>query len=251
MTAPWLAALGERPHRYFPQIGSTNDVAASWAMAGAPDGAVVLADEQTAGRGRYDRIWMAAPASSLLMSVILRPEIAPEYLPRVTLMGAVALAEVLGAWGLMPGIKWPNDVLLEGRKVSGILAEGVWATDRLEAVVLGIGVNVRRDALSASDAVAWNAITVEEALGQAPDRAALLGDLLAAVDRWRAELDSAALLTAWRRYSVTLGQQIVVRSDVSTYTGLAEDIDPQGALLLRLEDGRIHRVLAGDVTLQG
>ncbi len=244
-----LPILSGRPHRYFSQIGSTNDAATAWALSGAPEGAVVLADEQTAGRGRLGRTWIAAPGSSLLLSVILRPRLAPETLPRVTLMGAVALAEALADWGLSPGIKWPNDVLLGGRKTAGILSEAVWSGDDLTAVVLGIGVNVRADALP--DAAALNATSVEAALGRVPDRWRLLLDLLARIDAWSARLGDAALLDTWRAYSVTLGRCITATLGETAWMGMAEAIDEAGALLLRTDDGQLHRLLAGDVTLHG
>lgn len=243
----WLAGLGARPHRYFIRLGSTNDEAAAWALAGAPAGAVVLAEEQTAGRGRQGRAWLAAPGSSLLMSVVLRPQVSAAWLPRLTLMGAVALADVLTGWGLAPRLKWPNDVLLGGRKTAGILAEAVWSGQELRAVVLGIGVNVFRHALP--DDVPFPATTLEAALGRPPDRGELLVRLLERVDFWSERLADRALLDACRVYSVTLGQRVTVRAGDTVWVGLAEDLDEQGALLLRTDDGQRHRLLAGDVTL--
>lgn len=247
--ADWLSVLGDRPYRYVARTGSTNDDAADWLAQGAPDGALVLAEEQLAGRGRYRRLWQAAPGSSLLMSVILRPPLAAEALPRVTLLGAVALAEALAALGLTPGIKWPNDVLLGGLKVAGILAEAAWQGAHLEGVILGIGLNIRQDALPPDRAAAFRATTLETALGEAPDRGALLADLLARLDGWRGRLDTPDLLDAWRAHSVTLGRRVGVTSGEQRLTGLAEDIDATGALLLRLESGELRRLLAGDVTL--
>lgn len=251
MTNHWLPDLGSRPSRYFPQIGSTNDEAASWAREGAPSGAIVVADEQTAGRGRYRRIWQAAPGSSLLMSVILRPSLPPEHMARVTLMGAVALVEALSGLGLVPGIKWPNDVLLCGRKVSGILAETVWEGDRLVAAVLGMGINVRQDALPEAAARAFGATTLETVLGYTLDRAGLLTAILARLDNWQDRVGDPALLAAWEAHSITLGRMVSVRMGEQTLTGLAETIDPTGALMLRLDSGEQHRLLAGDVTLGG
>ena len=248
--ANWLHGLGTRPYRYLRQTGSTNDDAAQWLAEGAPDGALVLAEEQLTGRGRYDRVWQAAPGSALLMSLIVRPRESVEALPRFTLMGAVALAETLAGMGLNPGIKWPNDVLLEGGKVSGILAEAAWHGDQLTGIVLGMGINVRQDALPAEDAIRLNAATLESVLGYAPDRGVLLLGLLAQLDHWRANVEAPELLAAWRMYSVTLGRRVVVVQGAERLTGVAEDIDGQGALLLRLESGKLHRLLAGDVTLR-
>lgn len=253
--AEWLDLLQDRPFRYSARTGSTNDDAAEWLAQDAPDGALVLTDEQLAGRGRYRRLWQAAPGSSLLMSVILRvPPVArfplpAEALPRVTLLGAVALAETLAGLGLTPGIKWPNDVLLGGRKVAGILAEAAWQGAQLQGVVLGIGLNVRQDALPPERAAAFHATTLEAELGSPPDRGALLADLLARLDDWRMRLESPELLDAWRGHSVTLGRRVDVTSGEERLSGVAAEIDAAGALLLRLDSGEVRRLLAGDVTL--
>lgn len=247
--AEWLDVLQDRPFRYSARTGSTNDDAAEWLAQDAPDGALVLADEQLAGRGRYRRLWQAAPGSSLLLSVILRPPLPAEALPRVTLLGAVALAETLAALGLTPGIKWPNDVLLGGRKVAGILAEAAWQGAQLQGVVLGIGLNIRQDALPPDRAAAFHATTLEAELGHSADRGALLADLLARLDGWRPQLAAPALLDAWRARSVTLGRRVAITSGEERLAGVAEDIDAGGALLLRLESGEVRRLLAGDVTL--
>ncbi len=245
----WLAGL-DRPCRYYPQTGSTNSEASAWALEGAPDGAIVLAEEQTAGRGRLGRTWLAAPGSSLLLSVIVRPVLPSEMLGRVPLLGAVALAECLEGLGLAARIKWPNDVQIDGRKVSGMLAEAVWQGDRLAGVVLGIGVNVRRSALTEAQTRALGAITLEEALGQAPDRGPLLRDLLARLDGWLPRASDPALLAAWRSRARLLGRPVIACQGEQTLAGIALDIDEQGALLVRDSQGIVHRLLAGDVSLR-
>jgi len=140
-------------------------------------------------------------------------------------------------------------VQLGGRKVAGILAEAVWEGEALRAVVLGIGVNVRRDALPPEALTAYWATTVEAALGRPVLRGALLADLLARLDAWAERLDGPDLLAAWARYSVTLGRRVVVASGDERLSGLAEAVDGHGALLLRLDDGSQRRLLAGDVTI--
>lgn len=254
MPPDWLTVLGDRPHQFHAQVGSTNDLAKQWALEGAPAGAVVLTDEQTAGRGRFDRVWQAAPGSALLMSVILRPAVAPEDVPRITLLGAVALAEVLTALGLDPQIKWPNDVQLNGRKVAGILAEAVWLGDALEAVVLGMGVNVLQETLPPDSAATLNATTIETALGFPPERGEVLARLLARLDAWSPRLADSALLAAWCGYDALAGQRVQVAVGEEVLTGLADGVDEQGALLLRVADGVTQRVvtrriLAGDATV--
>ncbi|NPV66479.1 MAG: biotin--[acetyl-CoA-carboxylase] ligase [Anaerolineae bacterium] len=249
MSRDWLPDLGGRPYRYFAQVSSTQDIARAWALEGAANGAIVIADEQTAGRGRLGRTWLAAPGSSLLLSVILRPALPPEELGRVTLLGAVALAEALAGLGVLPGIKWPNDLQLAGRKVAGILAEAVWSGDALRAVVLGIGVNVQRDALPPAALEAYRATTVEAALGRHCPRGALLGDLLAHLDAWMPRLREPILLEAWTRYNVTLGRRVVVAAGHEQFSGVAEALDNRGALLIRLDNGSLRPLLAGEVTI--
>ncbi len=249
MTGDWLPDLGGRPCRYFAQVPSTQDIARAWALEGAATGATVIADEQTAGRGRLGRTWLAAPGSSLLLSIVLRPALPPEELGRVTLLGAVALAETLAGLGLQPGIKWPNDVQLAGRKVAGILAEAVWAGDRLSAVALGIGVNVRRDALPPEALEAYRATTVEAALGRPCPRGVLLGDLLAHLDAWMPRVREPILLETWTQYNVTLGRRVDVAAGHERFSGLAEALDDRGALLVRQDDGSLRPLLAGEVTI--
>jgi BirA family biotin operon repressor/biotin-[acetyl-CoA-carboxylase] ligase len=250
MAAAWYTVLGDRPYRYFPQIGSTNDEASAWAQAGASAGSVVLADEQVAGRGRRGRQWVAAPGAALLLSMVLRPVLAPEALPRVMLLGAVALADVLAGLGLKPGIKWPNDVQLGEAKVAGILGEGVWQENQLTAVVLGIGVNVTREALPPEAAAVFHATTVETALGRPADRADLLAGLVARLDYWRGQIAQDALLDAWRGYCTMLGQLVQVDTGEAQINGTALDVDATGALLLDVGEDSPRRVLAGDVTLR-
>lgn len=246
-------ALGERPFRFSPQTGSTNDIAREWALSGVLSGAVALTEEQTAGRGRFRRTWQAPPGSALLMSVILRPPSDPEWLPRLTMVGAVAVSEALTALVSDPlrvGLKWPNDVQLDGRKVCGILAEAVWQGETLRAAILGIGLNVRID--FAGSPLAESAISIEPALGRRVDRLALLADVLHRVDQWAAQLGSPALLAGWRARLTTLGQQVrVVPADdpSAAISGQAVDVDENGALVLRDEHGTLRRMLAGEVTL--
>jgi BirA family biotin operon repressor/biotin-[acetyl-CoA-carboxylase] ligase len=245
------AALGARPFRLAQRTGSTNDIARQWAVDGAPAGSVVIAEEQTAGRGRFGRSWSAPAGSALLVSVIVRPDASSSYLPRLTMVGAVSMAEVLAE--LTPGqvsLKWPNDVLLNGRKVAGVLPEAIWEGERLSAVVLGIGLNVRVD--FAGTPLVNRAISVEAVTGTTVDRAALLAALLGRVDHWSARLGDPALSGTWRGWLSTLGQRVAAsHADRQTgrIIGLALDVEADGALLLRTDDGLVHRVVAGEVTL--
>jgi BirA family transcriptional regulator, biotin operon repressor / biotin---[acetyl-CoA-carboxylase] ligase len=248
------SALGTRPFRYYPQVESTQNIAREWAAEDPSlNGAVVIADEQTAGRGRQGRVWRSPPDAGLMCSVILRPQIAPEHLPRLTIAGSVA---VVGAFPseIYPrvALKWPNDVLIGGRKVCGVLAEANWQGDDLPAVILGIGINVRAD-FSGSE-LGDSATSLEPELGRRIDRLALLAALLARVDHWAAHIDSPALMDVYACWLGTLGKRVTVytapdKHDSPAFEGVAESVAEDGALAVRLDSGEVRRIVAADVGL--
>jgi len=244
-------ALGSRPFRFERQTSSTNDLAREWALRGAPTGSVVIAEEQLAGRGRLGRSWVAPPNAAILMSVILRPRIRSERIGRVMLAGAVAVAETLSTFvresGAVVRLKWPNDVLLNGRKVAGILAEVAWENETPAAVILGIGLNVRVDFRASP--LADRAISLESGANKAIDRLALLASLLQRIDYWSARLGDPALHRAWVERLDTLGRAITVQGLKGELHGLATGVDEDGALLLKTADGTTHTIRAGDVTV--
>lgn len=249
------AALGERPFRFYEEVGSTQDTARDWALAdpALAGGAVVIAEHQTAGRGRQGRAWIAPPHSAITCSVVLRPHITPDHLPRVTMAGGVAVDDTLAS--LLPGrvvLKWPNDVLIGGRKVCGILTEATWIGDRLAAVILGIGINVRGD--FAGTSLEARATSVETVLGRGVDRRMLLANLVRHIDVWMAQINERALFETWRDRLGTLGKRVTVytephRPDSPSYVGVADAVDDSGALVVRLDSGERRRVLAADVGL--
>ncbi len=222
------------------EASSTQDLVRVWIAEGRPAGAALRARRQTAGRGRLGRVWEAGADDALLLSVLLRPALPAGRLGLVALAAAVATREVCASAGADLGIKWPNDLLApDGRKVAGILAEAEHHGGRV-AVVLGIGVNVR-----AAPPGLPSACLAE--LGGAVDVDTLAAALTAAVVWWTDRLvgDPSAVLGAWRAGSVTLGRRVVVDG----VEGQAVDVDPDGALRLRLADGAERRVVAGDVAL--
>ena len=238
------AALSPRLVRYLPEVGSTNDIALGWLRQGAPEGAVVVADVQSLGRGRLGRRWHAPAGTALTASIVLKP--ARAALGRLTMVGAVAIAETIEGLGATNvDIKWPNDVRLNGRKVCGILPEAAWEGDVLVGAALGMGLNVRVD--FAGSELADRAISLEPALGHRLDRVELLARLLARVDDWQARAGSQDLFEAWKQRLSTIGQTVTV-SGVSV-GGVAEGVDDQGALLVRTESGDVQRVIAGDIQL--
>lgn len=238
------AAIAPRALRYFPEAGSTNEIALDWLRHEAPTRAVVVADAQVQGRGRLGRSWHAPAGSSLIVSVILRP---PEaVLGRLTMVGAVAIAEMIESLGLdAVDIKWPNDVRLNGLKVCGILPEAAWNGNELLGVVLGMGVNISTD--FSGTPMQATATSLKSALGYAPDRTDLLAQLLTRVDVWCERAASDVLFDAWRRRLSTIGQTVSVSH--TELRGVAEGVDERGALMVRTEAGSLERVVAGDIRL--
>ncbi|MEX0790317.1 MAG: biotin--[acetyl-CoA-carboxylase] ligase [Actinomycetota bacterium] len=221
--------------RYLARTDSTNRQAMDWALQGAPHGSVVLADFQTAGRGRLGREWTAPAGSSLLFSIVLRPQIDPERRPLLTLAAGVAVCGCLAGLGFEPELKWPNDVLLAGRKVAGILAEA-----NGEVVILGIGINTGR--VEFPEHLAGSAISLEASSGRACSRLELLSNLIEHLAR---EVDGPAdeVVDRYRRWSSTPGRRVRVDLGSGPLEDLAVDIDPGGGLVLA--GGQVVR--AGDV----
>jgi BirA family biotin operon repressor/biotin-[acetyl-CoA-carboxylase] ligase len=246
-------ALGQRPFRYFTSTISTMLDAQRWLSERAPDGAVVIADEQTQGKGRLRRGWITPPGSSIAMSVILRGHTHPG---QATMLGAVAAAEALDAY-VSTNLKWPNDVQIAGKKVCGVLAESVWDSKGLAGIVLGIGINIALD-FSGTE-LAEKATSLADHADCAIERPELIAALLDRVDHWRAVLQThsssqyggltdSPLFQAWKARLVTLGQSVTVQNQAAAFSGIAVDVDSDGALLIDL-GGQVQRFLAGDVTL--
>src|SRR5918996_4725350 len=160
--------------RYFDSIGSTNNEALAWATSGAQDLSLVIADEQTAGRGRLDRKWFTPKGTALALSLILRPTAREKpYLSRIVGLAALAVTDCLRTRGLISQIKWPNDVLWNGRKIAGILVESVWTGEEVDGLVIGIGMNVLKEAVPSAEFLQFPATSLEESLGPAVEREAV------------------------------------------------------------------------------
>ncbi|MBJ6762419.1 biotin--[acetyl-CoA-carboxylase] ligase [Myxococcaceae bacterium JPH2] len=231
-------------------IGSTNEAAFRRAQDGAEHGEVVVAEQQTAGKGRRGRAWASPAGLNLYFSAILRPELPPQRAPELTLVAAVALAEALREAGSDAAIKWPNDVQIGGRKVAGILTELSAEPERVHFVVVGVGVNLNSTLEHFPEELRESATSLSIALGKRVARAAFTAALWTCLEEWLdryLESGFEPVRARWKALSSTLGQDVLVRTDRSELRGRAEDIDPSGALLVRTEAGVLERVLAGDV----
>jgi BirA family biotin operon repressor/biotin-[acetyl-CoA-carboxylase] ligase len=236
---------------WFEEIGSTNDRAKELADDGAEHGAVVIAEAQTAGRGRRGRNWASPPRRNLYFSVVLRPDLPPARAPELTLVGSVALCDALRQAGVQAGIKWPNDLLVSGRKIAGILTELAAEPDKVDWVVLGAGVNVNARREDFPEEVRREATSLFLERGQPAPRVLFAAACFTALETWLDRHDEegfGVIREAWRERSVTLGREVLVTVDGRELAGVAEDIDETGALLVRTAAG-LERVLSGDVQL--
>jgi BirA family transcriptional regulator, biotin operon repressor / biotin---[acetyl-CoA-carboxylase] ligase len=238
--------------RYFETIGSTNDEALAWAANDTPDLSVVIADEQTAGRGRLDRKWFTPKGTALAFSIVLRPT--PEerpHLTRVVGLAALAAAEALRKGGLDARIKWPNDILIRERKVCGILIESVWSGDDVDCVVIGIGVNVFQGAIPPAELLQFPATSLESELGQAPEREEILRDILAALIDLRPRLGTDEFLKQWEDLLALRGEAVQVEMEKTPeVTGQISGLESDGSLVIRNEHGEFVTVRFGDVRLR-
>jgi BirA family biotin operon repressor/biotin-[acetyl-CoA-carboxylase] ligase len=234
---------------FFEAIGSTNDEARRLAELGAPEGTIVVADEQTAGRGRFDRVWEAPPGSSLLLSVIFRPALPPDQVQQLVMACGLSAAEACEALpGVRVDVKWPNDLQIGGRKVCGILPESAMIGSRFEWVIVGIGINVSQQ-FAAPNPLAGTATSLQMETGKPVDRARLLGEIMRRLNLWHCQIQDQALLQAWIDRCVTLGRRVQVRLGNDIIEGRAEAIDEMGALLIRDDASDLRRVAAGEATL--
>jgi BirA family biotin operon repressor/biotin-[acetyl-CoA-carboxylase] ligase len=236
---------------WFEEIGSTNDRAKELADDGAEHGEVVVAEAQTAGRGRRGRAWASPARRNLYFSVVLRPDLPPARAPELTLVGSIALCDALRQAGVAAGIKWPNDLLASGKKIGGILTELAAEPDRIEWVVLGAGVNVNTRREDFPEELRAEATSILLERGQAAPRVLFAAACFTALETWLDRHDEegfGVIREAWRERSVTLGREVLVKVDGRELAGVAEDIDETGALLVRTAAG-LERVLSGDVQL--
>lgn len=245
----WLG----RDISYFKRIGSTNDEAKKMAANGKPAGAIVLAESQTCGRGRLAREWFSPDGAGIWLSVILRPQLLPKDAPKITLLAAVAVNRaIINCTGIVTGIKWPNDIVFQDKKIVGILTEMNAEMDAINYLVVGIGinVNVKFDDLPAE--IQTIASSLSMLTGRSISRVQLLAEILLQLEQLYEETCKNGfkqVFYEWRRMTTTLGQMVDVSSPEQNFCGLAIDIDDNGALLVDTNHGR-ECVLAGDVKVR-
>lgn len=245
-------ALGRNPV-CFPSVESTNLYAKKLAQQNAVHGTLVIAQEQTKGRGRMGRSWLSSPSGGIYMSLVLRPRIAPEEAPKLTLIAALAVWRAVNLiCGLNPKIKWPNDLLFGGKKFCGILTEMSANMDELEYAVVGIGINVNTERFE--DSITDTATSLFLKSGTKYDRNALAAQVLnhleQLIDEWLTGGGFAPLLDEYRDHCESFGQRVHIKGVTTELLGTVEDFDELGMILLRKDDGTLVRVASGDVSLR-
>jgi len=232
----------------YPSLPSTNDVARHKARQGAKEGMVIVAEEQTAGRGRIKRLWLS-PRGSVALSIILYPPLA--YLPSLIMVASLAVARSIEqVTGLKAKIKWPNDVLVNDKKICGILVESDVRGNKVDYAVIGIGINVNLE-LSEFPQIAPFATSLSRELGGKVSRREVIRSLLTEAEKLYLALAAGdSVFKEWRDNLVTLGKKVQVSLGETTYKGVAESVAADGSLLLRQSDGSLLKIVAGDVTLR-
>lgn len=243
-----------RDIRVFEETTSTNDVAEKLARDGVKEGVVVFAESQTKGRGRLGRKWISPPRKGLWFSVLLRPPLRPLAVTQMTIAAATALARAIRAQaGLAPEIKWPNDILLQGKKVAGILTELSAELDRVKYIIIGIGVDVNLNTGEFPADLRKLATSLKIEAGRKLDRAELAVQILRELDCDYDRICSGQFETVaneWEKHCTTIGRQVTIRMGERKIQGRAESLDTDGALLLRTQHGRLERIIGGDVTVE-
>jgi len=242
--------LGAKFH-FFTEISSTNTHARELAERGAAEGEIVIGETQTHGRGRLGRHWESPSLVNLYLSIILRPKLVPKHAPQITLMAAVALVESLAPLiAPAPMIKWPNDILVNGKKLAGVLTEVACSADVIEHVILGIGINVNYRVDSMPPELRSRATSIADLTGSNVARENVLARLIQALDRCYGELEEFgfdALRRRWGAHFGWRGRRVKVQHLDQVLTGRARGIERDGALVLEDDHGVLHSIYAGDV----
>jgi BirA family biotin operon repressor/biotin-[acetyl-CoA-carboxylase] ligase len=250
----FLAPLHLGEILYLDRTTSTNALALDWINRGAPDLGLIVADEQTAGRGRFDRRWVTQPGAALAFTLVVQPSSQEvDSFFAFSPWSAIAVCETLEALGLRPEIKWPNDVLVNQRKICGILAEAEWSGGRVKGLVVGTGVNVTPAALPPADGLNFAATCVETELGRSIPRWELLKSILTSMLRWRPGLASPEFFSAWQNRLAFRGEWVRIgpgKEGSTDRLGIVRSINPDGSLRLDDKDGSTFDVNVGEMHLR-
>jgi BirA family biotin operon repressor/biotin-[acetyl-CoA-carboxylase] ligase len=240
--------------KYFDSTDSTNNQAVEFLQKGVSNRFLIIANEQIKGRGRVGRTWFTPPHSALAFSLILYPKIIfrQEEIHRMTGLGALAVCEGLRkSFQLRAQIKWPNDILLGGKKVSGVLAEGHWTGEELHAVIVGIGINVAPESVPSENHIDFPATSISDSLGKPVDRMTVLKDVLARFLFWEEKISEPEFISTWQNYLAYIGEQVQIRQENETLQeGKLIGIDDCGRLILHTRYGEEAIYLASEIHLR-
>lgn len=246
---------------FLKKTGSTNDIAASIAHGGGAEGTVIIADCQLSGKGRMGKKWSSPAGKGIWMSLILRPALSPNQAQLITLAASLAVSRALNKIAkTCPGIKWPNDIILDGKKVCGILTEMNTEINRVNYIILGIGINFGQKMSDFDEDIKDRAISLSMYLQRNSKHFEniMRSDIIKAVLEELEELytglldgDSSTIVEGWKKYSITIGRRISITSGDLKYTGKAIDITPDGSLMVECEGGEIKTVTSGEVSIRG
>ena len=254
---------GSLPHKHisllgkdisiYREVSSTNSIAQLMAQSGAPDGTIVMSMSQTDGRGRMKRQWSCPPSKGILMSMVLRPELLVQFVPQLTLLCGVVVAETIRkVTGCEAGIKWPNDIVISGKKVCGILAQSSFTRGAPSYVIIGVGINVNQTTNQLPLDCRETSTSLRLELGQKISRFKILEQFIIAwEEHFRCFLKGGHpyLRTKWIENNVTLGRNVTINKGVDFIQGLAVDISERGGLIVRFSDGSSEEFFAGDLSL--
>lgn len=245
--------LGVPDLQYFDSIGSTNDAAAEWVLNGAADGSLVLADTQTAGRGRHDRHWQTRPGSALAVSLIFHPTVEELKLVHLfTPLGGVGVCAALRqGWNLPAEIKWPNDILIHRKKVCGILVETSWKGSEVGSVILGIGINIAHESIPPVDELQFPASCIDDEHGQPIPRYEILKMVVNTLFEWRKEMGKPEFFQYWQEHLAFQGEPVRIIEDGKTIVyGRQSGILPDGRLEITTANDAKIGITAGDLHLR-
>lgn len=235
-------------------VDSTQKVAQRLVLEGAPEGTIVIAEEQLSGRGRMDRKWHSPKYTGIWMSVILRPNLPPAKAPQLTLITAVAVVQTIEEiTGMTPEIKWPNDILLKGKKLTGILTEMQADADRIHSIIIGIGINVNQKLEDYPEELKQIATSIAIEYGKKLERAEIIKVLLVKLEKlYSLYLDQGfyPIKLLWESYAISIGKKITARTITGSIYGQALGITDEGVLMIEDASGKVHHVYSADIELE-